>query len=1200
LKSAVSELPRFDVRRALGAGGLGVVYEAVDRDSGATVAIKTLHDVTPEALYRLKREFRLLEGLEHANVCQVYELFEHDGRWFITMECVRGEHLLQAVRDDLGNLDEMWLRDALIQLAEALCALHDAGLVHRDLKPSNVLVEPSGRVVLIDFGFVEGFSGGQRSQSIVGTPDYMAPEQAVRSDVGPAADWYSFGVLLFEALTSRLPFEGETALAIMVNKQQGDAPRASRLVAGVPEDLDALCADLLRADPAQRPSGASVLRRLGRRNSLRDSRPALSSPSSASIASTFVGRRDELAELHGAFRDLQGGHAVSVLVEGPSGVGKSALVRQFSDEMLAQEALVLAGRCYERESVPYKAFDSVVDALARHLRRLPDIEVTALLPRHPDLLVRMFPVLGAVPALINAPVRTQAAGDPHELRNQAFGALREVLHRLCARRPVVITIDDWQWADADSVLLARDLVRNRDSPPMLLVLTARPAAPADSAARLDAIRTAEMRHIQLASLVEAHAIELVSQLQRSYAPSLELDLAAIARETQGHPLYISELVRYAATRGSSADGDTAIRLDDAIRARIAELPVEARAIVDVLAVAGEPLPLDIVRDVVDLEPGLVQRSAAMLRVAHLVRGGLDGAIEPYHDRVREAVRDGMADDKRLALHKRLAYALEASPLARSRPELMLVHLDVAGEHARAAEVAVAAAQRAVTAGAFDQAAGLFGLALRSGHLDPVRSRALRIAMGQALANAGRGHEAAEAFLEVARDADPALRLDCHRQAAEQMIMVGDLERGLESLVELHADVGVAMPATQKRALASVVWRRARLRLRGLEWKERRATEIAPETLLRVDVLKAASHSLALVDNIRAADFNVRLLLDALTIGERSRCVLALASESVYQSSQGGRGVARARKLIATVRALDQESSDPKLRAFVLMSEGAVEYWVCQLGRAIELVTEAERTFREETTGTSLELKSTRMFLAFALRHRGAWAQLRALREQYVEDAQRRGDRYVATSIDRYCSPLWLGADDAAGARRMIADAKWILPRNAFHAQHWYELEARGEIAIYERTVRDEMAELEPLFAGLEKSVLLRVTTVRAGALWLRGRLALRLGDAAGVRHAIDKLARVDNPRAPVVRALLEAGLPAAKDITIAKLRDAITLADRHDLRLHAAAARYKLGVLILGTEGAEQRAAAERTFAAEGIAKPARFADWYAPRLQKL
>jgi predicted Ser/Thr protein kinase len=1197
----LAELERFEVRRSLGSGGLGVVYEAIDRDSGATVAIKTLHDVTPDALYRLKREFRLLEGVEHPNVCKVYELFEHAGRWFISMECVRGEHILQAVRGDDGEYDENRLRESMGQLADALHALHEAGLVHRDLKPSNVLVERSGRVVLLDFGFVgDRDTRVQRSQTIVGTPVYMSPEQALQADVGPAADWYSFGVILFEALTRQLPHDGDTALAIMLNKQQTDPPRASSLRPGVPEDLDELCAELLRADHTRRPSGSGVLRRLGRRApSPRDSRPALAS--SPSVLSAFVGRDDELAMLRGAYEDVERGRTVTVLVQGPSGVGKTALARHFTDEVRARGALVLPGRCYERESVPYKAFDSVVDALARHLRRLSDVDVAALLPRYPDLLVRMFPVLGAVPAFSSAPTARGPVGDPHEQRNQAFAALREILHRLASRRPLVITIDDWQWADPDSVVLARDLVRHRDSPPMLLVVTARPFEGAEAIARVDAIATLDMRKIEVASLVEEQAIELVHQLQRSFSIPFELDSVAIARETEGHPLYISELVRYVATRGPSEVGEQPIRLDDAIRARIAELPAEARAIVEVLAVAGEPLPLEVVRDVVDFEPAVLQRHAAMLRIAHLVRAGTtDGAIEPYHDRVREAVFDGIDTEARLVWHRRLAYAIEASPLARARPELLLRHLDIAGETTRAAEVAISAAQRAVQAGAFDQAASLFGVALARGQFDEQRTRELRIERGHALANAGHGHEAAQALLTAAEGADHATRLACNRAAAEQLLISGDLERGLEILSDLLADVGVAMPMTQKRALMSVMWGRLKLRLRGLGWKERRATEIAPETLLRVDVLNTASHSLAMVDNIRAADFNARLLLLALDVGERSRCALALATESVYQSSRGGRGVVRARELIERVRGMS-DPSDAKMSALLMFSEGAVEYWVCELARGEPLIREAERMWREETTGQHLLIKTARTFLAFTLRHRGSWKQLRELREEYVEDADRRGDRYVATSLNRYCSMLWLAADDPASARRVLADAKWALPNFGFHIQHWYELEARGEVAMYERTVEHDMAELEPLFDGLESSVLTRVQTVNALAQWLRGRLALHVDNRRGAARAAKKLASIDNVRARLFGAMLEASVAghARAEIAVAKLRDAVKIADDHHMRLHAAASRYQLGTLLGGTEGSELRDEAERVMKTEGVAQPARFAEWYLPGVQK-
>jgi len=1199
VRPELAELSRFDIRRPLGSGGVGIVFEAVDRESGATVAIKTLHDVTPEGLYRLKREFRLLQGLDHPSVCKYYELLEHDGRWFITMECVRGQELSRAIRDERGDYDEDRLRDALVQLAEALCALHEAGLVHRDLKPSNVLVEPSGRVVLLDFGFVEsGLSEHvrQRSQTIVGTPVYMAPEQAVQAEVGAAADWYSFGVVLFEALTKQLPHDGETALAVMLNKQHLEAVRASSVAPDVPEDLDALCAALLRADPAQRPSGQAVLRRLGRRDGARVSRTALASPQS--LAGPFVGRSDELAILRGALASLERGRATSVLVEGRSGVGKTALVRQFSDGVAASGGLVLSGRCYERESVPYKAFDSVVDALARHLRTLPSLEVAALLPRHPDLLVRMFPVLGGVQAMNALPAPRISVGEAHEQRNQAFAALREVLHRLAQQRPLVITIDDWQWADADSVLLARDLVRHRDSPPMLLVLTTRPADDPDAAARLDAVSTPDLRHIRLEPLIEAQAIQLVSCLQRSFGPSLALDLAAIARETQGHPLYISELVRYAATRGprSESQAEQPIRLDEAILARIAELPIEARAIMDVLAIAGEPLPVDVVRDAVDVEPALVQKHAAMLRVAHLVRtANVDGALEPYHDRVSEAVLASMNDKERIAWHKRIVYAIEASPLARVRPELLLRHLDIAGESGRAAEIAVAAAQRAVAAGAFDQAASLFGVALRSGEFDDHRARTLRIEMGQALANAGRGHQAAEAFLAAAEGADPSTRMDCHRQAAEELLMIGEIEPGLEILSKLLADIGVHMPATQRRALVSVLWTRLKLRVRGLGWKERRETEIAPETLLHLDVLKGASHSLAIVDTVRSADFNARWLLQALRVGERSRCAAALATESAHQSSQGN--VERARELTDSVRELAADSSDPKLRAFVLFSEGVVEYWICNLGRAEQLIREAERIFREEAAGATSEHKSARIFLMFTLRHGGSWAQLRELREQYIEDAERRGDRYLVTTMDRYCSILCLAADQPAEARRMVDEATWMVPNNAYHTQHWFELEARGEIAIYDRTVEQDLPALEALFAGLERSVLLRVTSVHALALWLRGRLSLCGGEVKAARRAARALATVDNLRARVFSAMLEGSIAAhtSDGSAIDRLREATRLAQLYGLRLHAAAARYQLGRLVGGSEGAHDIEEATRAMVAETVVNPARFADWFVP-----
>jgi len=399
---------------------------------------------------------------------------------------------------------------------------------------------------------------------------------------------------------------------------------------------------------------------------------------------------------------------------------------------------------------------------------------------------------------------------------------------------------------------------------------------------------------------------------------------------------------------------------------------------------------------------------------------------------------------------------------------------------------------------------------------------------------------------------------------------------------------------------SVLWGRTKLRLRGLKWKERRETEIAPETLLRLDVLRAASHSLAMVDTIRGADFNARWLSLALGVGERSRVTVAIATESILQASYDKRSVARAMKLVETVRQLAASSNNPLLSGWVAMCEGSCDYWACRLPTAEQGIREAERVFRDYA-GTASELKSARMFLTFILRHRGSWSQLRDLREELVEAAERRGDRYVVTSMNRYCVSVWLAEDDPDTARRIVADAKWMLPNISFHTQHWYELDARAEIAMYANTVERDMPEIATLFDGLDSSVLLRVTTVHAMAFWLRGRLALCLGDRKAAQRAVDGLAKNDNDRARVCGAMIEAGIAGrSRDAAaVTKLREAMKLAEQFDLRLHAAAARYQLGKLLAGSEGADHITAAEKIMVAEGVAIPAQFANWFVPGLEK-
>src|SRR5262249_40872592 len=224
----------YRILRELGRGGMGVVHAARDDRSGQNVALKAMLYLDPVLLVRFKQEFRYLATIKHPNLISLYKL-EADGPvWFYTMELLEGAvGFLSHVRGSEGErcpptpaqIDR--LRDAFAQLADGLDALHAAGIIHRDLKPGTVPAPPEGRVVLLAFGLAGGLARGglplSNQPRLLGTIGYVSPEQAACQAVSPASDWYSAGVMLFEALTNRLPFTGPP-LRVLQDKQSSAAP----------------------------------------------------------------------------------------------------------------------------------------------------------------------------------------------------------------------------------------------------------------------------------------------------------------------------------------------------------------------------------------------------------------------------------------------------------------------------------------------------------------------------------------------------------------------------------------------------------------------------------------------------------------------------------------------------------------------------------------------------------------------------------------------------------------------------------------------------------------------------------------------------------------------------------------------------------------------------------------------------------------
>ncbi len=258
---------RYEVKEMLGAGGMGVVYRAFDRELQEPVAIKTLK---PEAmaggtvaLDRFKQEIRLARRIAHRNVVRTYDLGEVNGMYYLTMEYVEGTSLKQLIASR-GRLPVAVTLTVGKQLCRALEVAHAEGIIHRDIKPHNMVVDPSGFLKVMDFGIARLANPPQgkgltEAGLSIGTPDYMSPEQLSGADLDPRSDLYSAGVVLFECLTGRLPFEADTTWALVAKHLEEEPPNPRTLNADVPEALAIVILKAMAKDRERRFATASEM-----------------------------------------------------------------------------------------------------------------------------------------------------------------------------------------------------------------------------------------------------------------------------------------------------------------------------------------------------------------------------------------------------------------------------------------------------------------------------------------------------------------------------------------------------------------------------------------------------------------------------------------------------------------------------------------------------------------------------------------------------------------------------------------------------------------------------------------------------------------------------------------------------------------------------------------------------------------------------
>lgn len=1140
---------RFELRDALGEGGMGVVHRAWDHTLDKEVAIKRVRDLVPREVQRLKSEFRARRALQHRNLVQLYELVTEGEDSFFTMELVEGSDLSTWVRYGEGAappsgprstsespreentattvdgrakhrgearaarvkmrtkeaapkqpLDVaglVRLRAALTELCLGLAVLHDAGIVHRDVKPANIRVTSDGRVVLLDFGLAAS-PEPKGPMTVEGTPRYMAPEQVRAEATTPATDLYAVGVILYELLAGHSPFGG-SVLSQQLQKAGDD--RAPPIPPGGPDDrLAELAMLLLDPDPSKRPPARAVLDALAGDRRMPSIPPTFGLP----VTGGFFGRLAEIDALSVALaRTAETGAPTAVLVEGVSGIGKTTLVRWFVADQRRRDPklVVLASRCHPQETIPFKALDAAMDELSDVAAPLDDLGTFD--PRLARAAIRLFPVLKRIGALSSDETKSDAPGDGvdgSELRAQGVEALREIFARLARRGPIILWIDDVQWDDADSAALVEALFRSRGAPPMLLILGKRVDGPPSAIVqRLTESRALlALDRVRLGPLGDGD----IARLAGTFLGSNDARVAGVVQQSEGNAFLASELARYLASSKTARSVSRDLDVHTLVAARLSGLTMPERKVLEVAALALRPLPVAWVLEAAGLDAA--SRTVVLgLRDGFLLRQGAaaEDDVAPYHDKIAEATQRLMTDEGRALVHGALASMLE-----RRAPDdaiALTVHWETAGDTTRAGTFAFRAAEQAAGALAFGRAAQLYDKAVALGSTEGADPSTLLERAANAYANHGRAPEAARRYLEASRllgdDVVDARVRTLKRLAAEQFVKSGYLREGWEVMRSVLDAVDVPLPRSPMAAQVSALGRRMKFLARRIDVDTIGSRTIPEHERARLEILWTASTSMSMVNVTMSDAFRTMHLERILDVGDRSAIARALAYEAALEAHVGGPVFDwHTKRLLDHARRLVERTRDPYDDAWLKLGIANEAFCAGRFRDAVVALEASEKILRAHCHGVSWEIATISAFLLMSLAMLGDLKKLREAAERITSESEANGDLFgIADGFGADCWLAWWATGQGDDA---LARVKAAVARQGGNAERWPEKNyRRGQLVELMTTVHASLLAGDPWPAwemmlahwdGLSSAMIPRLQFYRSWLRSARARVAL--------------------------------------------------------------------------------------------------------------
>jgi len=806
----------YEIGPPLGEGGMGTVYrartvmEGAAGAKGSIVALKVFHPdlVSDETIFRrFQREADLGMRIRHGNVVRTYETGQEtlDGvtYHFMAMELVEGQ-TARGLIHEMGTVPEHLIYMLIDQALDGLGAVHAQGMIHRDLKPENLVLTPEHRLLLMDLGVARLQQEGRdltRAGEFVGSLAYAAPEQFLDQDrVGPLADIYALGVVMYEMATGKNPFAAAELSTVLTQKVKGLVRRPRLVQRDLEPFLEEVILTCLRQDPAERFKSCEEMREVLRSGEVGEwwkKRTAGGSFPAAAKAlkrlrppreAPLVGRGTDLDALHQAYEVARGGAARVLLLAGTRGVGKSRLVHDFLEELLAPDGPVfLAGRCVEQGGPCHAFVDALKDVLDGDEGKL-----SSLLPDAD----------AAVPAV----ARLLAGGDGAGPFASAFPAL---LRNLATARPVVLVIEDLQRAGPETLDLLGVLARTLRDDAVLLLATLRPEE-VQEGSPLHALLAGVAQQpgamtLQVAPLGRDAAEELLRAVVRQGRTVRALG-RVLHERTDGNPLLLLEMLAHLRADGALVPCEEGFQLTrtvdkealpkgarDLLLAALAGLDEAQRELLEAAAVQGSEFEPSLLAVVSGQRRIQLLKSLAVLERKHRVIASAGRDSFRFSSRsLRHAVYDALPPARRAELHGKCADGL-AAPDTPSHPFARVRHLLLANRLAEATPEMLSAAfdhaahhlHPGLAAEFLEGVVAALGDAAASAHFDALMQLAsLHEALGR--------REARMAALERARSeaerlGGPGPRGRVHLGLAAAFLRAGAFDRARED-----AEKGLAL------------------------------------------------------------------------------------------------------------------------------------------------------------------------------------------------------------------------------------------------------------------------------------------------------------------------------------------------------------------------------------------------------------------------